>query len=327
MARRIGVTVGKFNPPHLGHLYLLERAAFEVDHLYVLLGDRPDQTIPANDRAAWLGAAAPSNVSVIVTPDDLPAANGPWAQRALEILPERPDIGFTSEDWGPGWCAAMGAEHRAVDIDRANCPISATRLRADLRREFDWLIPPARAALAKRLVVAGAESTGKTTLARGLAERLETSWVPEYGRTYWEGRRYRADQTWRSEEFAHIAVTHHRIAGDLAGQASRGVLILDTDALVTAVWHRRYLGASSPELQMYAAANRPDHYLICAPDFDWVQDGTRESAADRLDMHRVTVELADASGTPFTVLKGGPARRLTEAIEIVRRTTAFDPLT
>lgn len=326
MSRRIGVTVGKFNPPHLGHLYLLERAASEVDHLYVLLGDRPDQTIPAADRAAWLSAAAPPNVSIILTPDDLPAANEPWARRALEILPESPDIGFTSEDWGPGWCAAMGADHHAVDIDRVNYPISGTRLRADLRAEFDWLIPPARAALVKRVVIAGAESTGKTTLARGLAEHLETSWVPEYGRTYWEGRRYRANQAWRSEEFTHIAVTHHRIADGLAAQASHGVLVLDTDAVVTAVWHRRYLGISSPELQMHAAANRPEHYLICAPDFAWVQDGTRESAAERLEMHRSTVELVVAGGAPFTVLEGDPSRRLTEAVQIVRRVTAFDPL-
>jgi nicotinamide riboside kinase len=58
-----------------------------------------------------------------------------------------------------------------------------------------------RAGLARRVVVIGAESTGKTTLAQALAENLGTVWVPEYGRWYWEGRRCLADQEWDTGEF------------------------------------------------------------------------------------------------------------------------------
>jgi hypothetical protein len=36
----------------------------------------------------------------------------------------------------------------------------------------------------ERVCILGAESTGKTTLARRLAERYETVWNPEYGRPY-----------------------------------------------------------------------------------------------------------------------------------------------
>ena len=35
-----------------------------------------------------------------------------------------------------------------------------------------------------RVVVVGAESTGKTTLAQRLAVHYQTAWVPEYGRPY-----------------------------------------------------------------------------------------------------------------------------------------------
>jgi HTH-type transcriptional repressor of NAD biosynthesis genes len=34
---RTGLIIGKFYPPHLGHLSLIERAAREVDHLVVLV--------------------------------------------------------------------------------------------------------------------------------------------------------------------------------------------------------------------------------------------------------------------------------------------------
>ena len=45
-----------------------------------------------------------------------------------------------------------------------------------------------RAYLCRRVVITGAESTGTTTLARALAERLGTVWVPEVGRAVSEAR-------------------------------------------------------------------------------------------------------------------------------------------
>ena len=322
----VGVTVGKFNPPHLGHLHLIEVASAQVDRLYVILGDRPDQTIEAADRAAWLTAVAPANTTVLVTPDDLPTANEPWARRALEILPESPDVAFTSEGWGPGWAAAMGARHVSVDVARAIHPIAASRIRADLRAEFDHLVPPARAALAKRVTAVGAESTGKTTIARALAERFGTVWVPEYGRVYWEGRSLLADTSWSSDEFRRIAATHHQMADDLAHQASAALVVLDSDALVTAVWHRRYTGNDDPLLVEAARIHRPDLYLVCSPDFDWVQDGTRESEAHRIAMHQRTLELVRASGVPYLLLEGDAATRLAAAADAVDQLTDLDPL-
>ena len=34
-----------------------------------------------------------------------------------------------------------------------------------------------------------------------LAAELETVWVPEHGRWYWEGRRHLIDQRWTTDEF------------------------------------------------------------------------------------------------------------------------------
>jgi hypothetical protein len=36
------------------------------------------------------------------------------------------------------------------------------------------------------MALLGGESSGKTTLARALAQSLGTTWVPEYGRQRWE---------------------------------------------------------------------------------------------------------------------------------------------
>jgi HTH-type transcriptional regulator, transcriptional repressor of NAD biosynthesis genes len=320
---RIGVAVGKFNPPHLGHLHLIETGAAEVDHLYVLLCDRADQSLDVDDRRRWLVDASPDNVTIVVTPDDLPEANEPWAERALELLPRSPDVAFTSEPWGPGWADLMGADHRSVDEAREHLPISATALRADLGKHFEWLVPAARADLARRVVLVGAESTGKTTLASALAAELGTVWVPEHGRWYWEGRHHLDDQTWTTDEFRRIAISQRSLERDLARRA-RSVVVSDTDALVTSVWHERYLGTTDPELDRMIEP--PDLYLICCPDFEWVQDGTRESAAERNWMHERTVERVAASGTPSALLTGSPDERLATAIEHVRPLLTFPPL-
>lgn len=313
--------MGKFNPPHLGHLHLIEQGAAQVGWLYVLLCDRPDQSIAVELRRRWLEDAVPHNVTVIVTPDDLPAANEPWAKRALEVLPEQPDVAFTSEKWGPGWAELMGARHDMVDLDRGSFPISGTKLRADLGGQFSWLLPAARAELARRVAVVGAESTGKSTLAEATAQALGTVWVPEHGRWYWEGRRYSAAQAWSTDELRRIARAQRQLEDDLARKASGGVVIADTDTLVTAVWHERYLGAADPQLDELAAGCTPDLYLVCAPDFDWVQDGTRESEDHRESMHQSVLRRAEGSGADVAVLTGSPETRLRNALDLIEPLT------
>jgi len=320
------VVVGKFNPPHLGHLHLITTAAAQVDRVVVLLCDRADQTISAETRRRWLLDACPANVEVIITPDDLPAANEPWAARAIDVLGRQPHVAFTSEPWGPGWAAAMGAQHVMVDLERTAQPTSGTALRADLGANFEWLVPAARAELARRVVLVGAESTGKSTLAAALAESLGTVWVPEYGRFYWEGRRHVAVQDWTADEFVRLAVGQHRLADDLARKAVAGVVVLDTDALTTAVWAERYLGRASNAVERISEANRPDHYLVCAPDFEWVQDGTRESREHRRSMHEATLERVKAAGVAWTLLSGPPDERLARALETTIPLTRFEPL-
>jgi NadR type nicotinamide-nucleotide adenylyltransferase len=320
------VTVGKFNPPHLGHAHLVRTGASHVDTLYVLLCDRPDQTIPADTRAAWLCDAAPDNVTVLITADDLPAANEPWAARALEVLPEAPTLAVTSEEWGEGWAAAMGADHLLVDLERSTHGISGTSLRSDLASGFDHLVPAARAALAKRIVVVGAESTGKSTLAEAIARELGTVWVPEHGRWYWEGRRHLADHGWTTDEFRRIAAAQRRLEDDLARKAVGGILLADTDALATAVWHKRYLGFADPVLDEMAATTAPDLYLICHNDIPWVQDGTRESEAARQWMQDAIVERARASMAGVAQITGTPAERVSRAVEAVRPFGIFERL-
>lgn len=312
----VGVTIGKFNPFHLGHDHLIRVAKSQVDRLVVIVAERSDQTIPGHRRADWISSTHP-DVEVLVTPDDLPELPAPWAERTLDLLATPPAIAFTSEAYGDEWAGLMGGAHVPVDPDRQAFPISGTELRQNLRSGFRHLTPAAKADLAKKVVVVGAESSGTTTLTKSLAERYATVWAPEYGRWYWEGRRHLPDsQPWTSNEFEIIATEQIRLIQYLSRQ-STGFTFCDTDALATAVWHQRYLGHRSEIVEALADANRPDLYILTIPSFPFVQDGTRLDGAHRQEMHGWFVEALERAGTPWIAVEGEHEDRVSEAITAI----------
>lgn len=321
----LGVTVGKFYPFHRGHDHLIRTAKAQVSRLVVLVCYKPGQALPGAQRADWLRALHP-DVQVLEVLDDIPNASEPWAARTLALLGCRPDVAFTSEDYGQRWAALMGARHVAVDPDRCCFPISGTQLRADLGQHWAMLTAPAKAYFARRIALVGVESSGKTTLAQALAAHYQTAWVPEYGRYYWEGRRHTPDSAaWDEREFLHIAQTQLAWENDLATHANR-LLIADTDPLVTSIWQRRYCGHTSPELARLAAVRRYDLYILNLPDFGFVQDGTRESEHCRADMQQNLHNALIAGPTPFISVAGTPAQRLAQAVAALDPLRHFPPL-
>lgn len=322
----LGVTIGKFLPFHRGHEHLIAEARRQVDHLVVLVGARPDHLIPGAVRAGWIRAVHP-DVEVVEVDDDLPETPEPWARRALEVLRgRRPDVAFTSEGYGEPWAAAMGAKHVAIDPGRRSFPISGTALRADLGAHWDLLTAPVKAHFARRVVVLGVESSGTTTLARALAERLGTAWVPEVGRSYAEGRQPAPDAArWTEDEFLAIARGQAALEDALARRAHR-VLICDTDPLATTVWHRRYRGCASAELDGFAQARRYDLHVLTAPDFPFVQDGTRDGEHVREAMHGWFVEELRRGGREHIVVGGPHEERLAHALRRIEPLLSFAPL-
>jgi NadR type nicotinamide-nucleotide adenylyltransferase len=165
-----------------------------------------------------------------------------------------------------------------------------------------------------RVCVLGAESTGKTTLAAALAERYETLWNPEYGRVYTEVGRP-AGSPWQSWEFAHIARVHCWYEDFLAALAQR-VLFCDTDAFTTAVFHEAYLGTAATGFDDLSA-RRYDLYVVCDLDVPFAHDGWREFEAQRRWMHERVLTHAQASGSPWLLVRGAPEARLAAASQAV----------
>ena len=165
-----------------------------------------------------------------------------------------------------------------------------------------------------RVCLLGAESTGKTTLAAALAAAYDTLWNPEYGRVYTEvGREHGAP--WESWEFAHIARVHCWYEDFLATLARR-VLICDTDAFTTAVFHEAYLGSRASGFDDLAG-RRYNLYLVCGLDVPFAHDGLREFEGQRYWMHGRLLAHARESGAPWLLLEGPPDARLAAASDAV----------
>lgn len=314
MARR-GLIVGKFYPPHRGHRHLIDTARAQVDELFVLCCGREGEAPAGRLRAAWLQEMHPE-VRVLYLDDTYDAQDARvWAENSVRLIGRAPDVVFTSEDYGDEFARQLGCRHVQVDRARTSVPVSGTRVRTDPLGCWEFLEPPVRGFYAVRVCVVGAESTGKTTLAKDLARHFGTVWVPEYGREYSE-RKLAAEggYDFRPEEFAHIAARQCESEDEAARRANR-ILICDTDAFTTSIWHRRYVGARSPEVEEIAARHRrPDLSILTDIDTPFEQDGTRDGEHVRGWMHEVFVAELRAQRRPYRCVSGARGERLGQAV-------------
>lgn len=320
MGGTLGFIVGKFYPPHRGHKHLIESARRQVDHLVVLVAAHPSQRISGAQRVAWLRAIHP-DCDVRWVPDTLPDESQAWADFTVNYLGRAPDVVFTSEDYGEPYARAMGCRHVSVDRDRTTVPISATAIRRAPLDQLEFLEPCVRAWFVRRVVLLGAESTGKTTLAERLARHFGTAWVPEYGRAHWEqklaGRSIDdPPPAWSPDEFLHIAQEQQRREDQAARTANR-VLICDTNAFATGTWHERYQRTRDPRVDEVGSRDRAHLYLLTAPDVPFVQDGFRDGELIRDWMHSRFLEQLQAGPVTFHELRGSYSARVAEAVRRV----------
>lgn len=147
-----GLIVGRFNPPHLGHSYMIDWAAQRVDRLVVFVNTRDGELVPGEMRAAWLTELHP-NASVVEVRHDLDTDFGDeelWAQwmalfRSRWPHDSGPDVIFSSDPYVDGIAARFGAVPVVVDADRVAVPISATQIREAPADHLDRLAPVVRA--------------------------------------------------------------------------------------------------------------------------------------------------------------------------------------
>ena len=312
-----GLIIGKFMPPHAGHLRLCVAAAAQVDALHVILFSKAAEPIPGTLRLDWLRELLPeahlANITAehAVNFDDAQAWDF-WVNSIRGVLPCDPDVVFSSEPYGDELARRLGARHVAVDPARTQVPISATQIRAEPMTYWRYIPAPVRPYFARRVAVVGASCSGKTTLARALAEAFKTVCVPEYAREYLQDR----GQPCTPADLRVIAGRQAALEDELARQANC-VLICDTNLLTTQLWHEHYCGDCPADLRDLARQRTADLTLLCDAGVPWEADRLRDARESRAwFQQRFEAELT-AQGRPWVHLRGPAEARRQAAIQCV----------
>jgi nicotinamide riboside kinase len=171
----------------------------------------------------------------------------------------------------------------------------------------------------------GAESTGKSTLARQLAERLaadgvRAALVPEVLREFCD----QAGRTPLVHEQAGIAAEQtRRIA---AAAQDHDVVVADTSALMIAVYSEIVFGDRGLYAQARADHARADLTLLTALDLPWQADGLmRDGPHVREPVDTLVRGALGAAGLPFSIVAGQGTQRLDNAWGALRRARAGAP--
>jgi HTH-type transcriptional repressor of NAD biosynthesis genes len=313
-----GFLLGKFMPPHYGHVYLVEFARNYVEDLTVVVGTLKREPIPGELRYRWMRELFP-DVRVIHLTDENPQEPSEhpdfwqiWYDSLMRVLPARPDYVFASEDYGWKLAEILGAEFVPVDRPRGVIPVSGTAIRNDPMTHWQHLPRCVQPYYVRRVCVFGPESTGKTTLAKDLAGHFQTVMVPEYARLLLEARGGQVS----AADMARIARGQAASENALARHANR-VLICDTDVLTTTIWSERLFGFCPDSIRQEAERRTYDLYLLTDVDVPWVGDPVRYLPNEGASFLARCRQELESRGRRFVLLSGSWEQRWRDACAAV----------
>ena len=169
------------------------------------------------------------------------------------------------------------------------------------------------------IALLGAESTGKTTLARALRDALDdgsrtVARVDEYLREFCDAR----GRTPRCEEQRHIADTQTQRITEAARQ--HDIVIADTTALTIAVYSEQVFGDTSLYKAAEAEHERCDLSLLNALDLPWQADGLQRDGPHVREPVDALLRAALArAGVAYSVVSGLGPQRQANALACVQR--------
>lgn len=302
--KTFGVVIGKFYPLHRGHVDLIQKASTQVDQLFVVVShsDTRDANLfmdskmkrPLTARTKLKIVQKTFQVQrdiiipVLVDESNVPAyPNGwePWAQLVKDAIAEKkrivPDFNwentvfFSSEPQdAEGYMTYFGCKTKIVDENRDIIDISATKVRNDPAKYWDYLPRASREALAPTIVIAGGESSGKTLMTDKLGNFFGTTTVWEYGRHFCELELGGDESALQYSDYQDIANGHYYDVKFARRNANR-FTISDTDYIATQAFCITYEGKPHPSVQDKIDNDRFDLVILLDNSTEWVDDGMR----------------------------------------------------
>ncbi len=305
-----GLVIGRFMPVHQGHMALIQFAALQCDELIVSMTYTPLDPIPGPLRFEWLVDECRTihNVKPEISEDDFDDETLPmveripkWAVFLRDRFPKA-DVIFSSEDYGPLLARILGVSHVAFDPDRKKFPVSASLIREKPFRYWDFIAPSAKVFFVKKICFYGPESTGKSMMARHLAEKFHTEFVGEVSREMITSNDFTLEDI--------IRIGHAQTQRVLSKTKEANKLIFcDTDLITTEIYSRHYLKQVPPVLFELEKMISYDQYFLFDIDVPWIADGLRDLGERRAEMFLVFKGELEKRKIDYTLLQGDYAHR------------------
>ncbi|HEY0653074.1 MAG TPA: AAA family ATPase [Chryseosolibacter sp.] len=300
-----GLVIGKFMPPHLGHVALINFAKQQCDELIVSMSYTDQDAIPHTKRLEWLTSIFDGDKKIIVRTlvDDfdnplLPLAERTkrWAQIISHVYPKI-DVVVSSEAYGEPFANHLQAKHISFDEGRRQVPIAASTIRQKPLSNWHFIPQVVKPYFVKKICFYGAESTGKSTMAKIMAGKYNTVFVPEVAREMITSNDFTLD------DIITIGHAHFQRIID-ATQTANKILFCDTDVLTTQIYSQHYLDTIPPILYELERKMTYDKYFLFDIDVPWVADGLRDLGHQREAMHARFVRELQRRNINFVLVSG-----------------------
>ena len=172
---------------------------------------------------------------------------------------------------------------------------------------------------AKRIIkiaLFGPESTGKTTLAKQLAEYYKTDWVPEFARDYLQEKWDKQQAICDVDDMLPIAYGQTLLENKKTATANQ-YLFCDTNLMVTKVFSEVYYNYCEPALDQAAREHEYDLFFLTDIDVPWEKDDLRDKPEGRETVFSVFKQSLIDNNKPFITLSGDATLRLKKAVKII----------
>ena len=164
--------------------------------------------------------------------------------------------------------------------------ISATMIRENPSKYWKYIAQPFRRQFTKKVLIMGSASNGKTTLAKDLARFYDAPVSLEYAREYQIKNNVRDDELISKDYYYLLLGQYDQTSKLIDSNANRGLVIADTNSLVTKGYYDYYMESEEQEdlsietfdnlFVSILAKEKWDLILFVQPIGSYVNDGFRD---------------------------------------------------
>lgn len=167
-----------------------------------------------------------------------------------------------------------------------------------------------------KIAIIGPESTGKSEMAKQLAEHFECLWVPEYAREYCANLNRECTLDDELNMFHGQLALESKIEQH-ARKNNHAFLFCDTTIITVKVWCEHVFGFCPEQVEREYQERKYDLYLLMKDDLPWQDDPLRNFPNERAYFMDLYVKLMEEKGAKYVIVDGIGSDRVENAIKQV----------